>query len=271
MLVIYQSIIFNDGKTHLVFCNVGQGDAIFIRSIKGLNILIDGGPDDSVLGCLSRHMPFWERKISLVILTHPHADHMTGLISVLKDYKVGSFATEKLINNTSIYNKLLQYLKNDNLRINYLFAGDLFETQDLNIKILGPTSEFLQRANPMGVVGESKESGSLTTLLSIGGFDAILTGDTPIEEFNEEINDFSVPKISIFQISHHGSVYNTDSNLISEISPKLAVISVGKNNYGHPSQNVINILNDLKIPFLRTDKHGDIEVIADKNGDFLIR
>src|SRR3990170_7268003 len=81
-ILVYQYAKFNDGKVHIVFCDVGQGDAIFLRTPKGADILVDGGPNESVLACLSGHMPFWDRDLELVILTHPHADHLNGLISV---------------------------------------------------------------------------------------------------------------------------------------------------------------------------------------------
>lgn len=263
LVFFYQKIKFDDGKVHLIFCNVGQGDGILIRSNE-LDVVIDGGPDDSILRCLSNNMPFWDRSIELVLLTHPHADHMTGLISILNNYKVSSFGTEKLKNNTAIYSKLVKILSNKNLKIQYLYLGDSFKISDgLSLKILGPSKEFLDKANPTGVVGESRESGSLLTLLSIGDFNAITTGDTPIDELNEATNSFNMSKINVFQVSHHGSRYNSDYKLISDISPQIAVISVGKNSYGHPSGEVLKILQDLKIPFLRTDQHGDIEIITD--------
>src|SRR3989344_6568995 len=97
-ILVYQNITYNDKKLHVVFCDVGQGDAIFVRTPNGSDILIDGGPDDSVLNCLGKHMPFWDRDLELVILTHPHSDHFTGLFSVLKTYKIEIFATEELNN-----------------------------------------------------------------------------------------------------------------------------------------------------------------------------
>src|SRR3989337_4197125 len=95
-IFVYQNIIYNDKKLHVVICNVGQGDAIFVRTPSGSDILIDGGPDDSVLNCLGKHMPFWDRTLELVMLSHPHTDHFMGLFSVLQNYKVTAFASENL-------------------------------------------------------------------------------------------------------------------------------------------------------------------------------
>ena len=74
-LILFAFLNYKDDKLHVVFCDVGQGDAIFIRTPRQADILIDGGPDDKVLECLSRHMPFWDRSLDLVIMTHPDADH----------------------------------------------------------------------------------------------------------------------------------------------------------------------------------------------------
>lgn len=266
-LIVYQRVKFDDGKTHIIFCNVGQGDGILIRTPKGLSVLEDAGPDSSILGCLSRHTPFWDRTIELAVLSHPHLDHMAGMISILNDYKVLSYATEELRNNTSIYNKLEQILKNDNLKPRFIYSGDSFQTPDgVVFKILGPSRDFLTRANPSGIVGESKESGSLSILISKGNFNAILTGDTPIEELNQTFGNFSLPKIDIFQIPHHGSFYNTNEEVLRKVSPKFAVVSVGKNSYGHPSPQILNLLKNLRIPFLRTDQHGDIDIVSDGDG-----
>src|SRR5437867_4244168 len=83
VFAFYDYSRFSDGKLHITFCNVGQGDGIFIRTPSGKNILIDGGPDKSILSCLAEHMPFWDRTIHLMFLSHPHDDHFAGLYYVI--------------------------------------------------------------------------------------------------------------------------------------------------------------------------------------------
>lgn len=268
---VFQYFKFNDGKLHITFCNVGEGDGIFIRTPKGLDILVDSGPDDSVLKCLSSRMPFWDRNLELAILTHPHADHMRGFLSVFQRYEVKNLATESLTNTTDLYKEVINKASQSGLKLKYLYAGDSFKTSDGFIfKILGPTKEFLSKT-PNGIIKESSEDGSLSLLLSIGNFNALLTGDAPIEELIDETTNFSLPRVSVFQIPHHGSKFNSNEELIARISPQAAVISVGKNNYGHPTKEVLKSLEDLKIPFFRTDRHEDIEIIADKTGQFSVR
>src|SRR5438105_9092865 len=96
-LCIYQYIHFHDGKLHIVFCDVGQGDAILIVTPNNKHILVDAGPDRKTIDCLSKHMAFWDRTIDLFILTHPHADHFSGSYYVLDRYIILGFATENII------------------------------------------------------------------------------------------------------------------------------------------------------------------------------
>ncbi len=270
LVFLYEFIRFNDGKLHVVFCNVGQGDGIFIRTSKGLDVLIDGGPDDSVLSCLSKHMPFWDRTIELIFLTHPHADHMRGLVSVFKRYKVLSFATEKLSNDTVLYKEILEQVKSEKLKMKNLQQGDRFKTRDgVMFKILGPSEEFIERTSPTGKIGESREFGSLITLVSFGSFDVLLTGDSQSAGLKEALADnFS---IEILQVPHHGSRFGLDREIAELLKPHTAIISVGKNNYGHPSKEVIKILRDLELKILRTDEHGDIEIEIDSKGKFSVQ
>lgn len=266
----YQYFKFNDNKLHLVFCNVGQGDGIFIRTPKGSDIVLDGGPDDSILSCLSRRMPFWDRTIELAFLTHPHEDHMRGFDYISRRYKVLSFNTEELSNRTATYQTILKDIQDLKIKTRNVFQGDTFKLSDgLQIKVVGPSKEFIEKTSPNGEIGESREFGSLELLFSFGSFSALTTGDSQIEELNEA-QQF-LPKVNVFQIPHHGSKYGADLPFLSSISPKLAIISVGKNKYGHPSPEILKILNDLGIKTLRTDKNGDIEIVADKTGQFKVR
>lgn len=263
-IFFYQQARFNDGKLHVVFCDVGQGDAIFIRTPKGTDVLIDGGPDNSVLSCLSNHMPFWDRTIEVVSLTHPHADHLIGLISVLKRYKLESFISEKLENKTESFRELAKIVQNKKINSRYVFSGDKLRIKDgVVLQVLSPSAEFLQRTSPSGVIGETGEFASLILLVSYGQFDVLLTGDSQVIGLSEAITA-QLPSIEVFQVPHHGSKTGINQGLVDQIRPKLAVISVGKNNkYGHPSKEVIEILRNQDIKTLRTDQDGEVEIVSD--------
>lgn len=263
-IFFYQQARFNDQKLHVVFCNVGQGDGIFIRTPKGSDILVDGGPDDSILSCLSNHMPFWDRTVELVILTHPHADHLTGLISVLKRYTVLQFVTEKLNNKTASFKELTNGLNKKYVPLAYLYAGSSFKISDeIKLSILGPTKEFINMTSPQGFIGESGEFSSVITLMTYKDFSVLLTGDSQKEELEDAIS-LKNPKVDILQIPHHGSKTGLNGEILNKVRPRLAVTSVGRNNkYGHPAKEILKLLEEKGIKALRTDEEGEIEVISD--------
>ncbi len=267
-ILLFQFISLAEGKLHIVFCNVGQGDAIFIKTPDNLDILVDGGPNDSVLSCLGNNMPFWDKRLELVILTHPHADHLNGLISVAKNYEIVQFATEKLKNKTQGFLYLMDLIKKQSINIRYIYAGDKFRFKDgLVLEIVGPTKEFLQLTSPQGFIGESGEFASVETLVKYKNFLALLTGDSQASELKEAIQSFdSAWDIAILQVPHHGSKTGLNSEVLDILMPKLAVISVGaKNKYNHPNPLILQLLKDKGIKTLRTDKNGEVEVTSDGN------
>ena len=214
-------------------------------------------------------MPFWDRTIELVMLTHPHFDHFNGLVSVFNRYTVISFVTEKIENDTKSFASLLSAVQKEKIKPRYVFAGSTMHTNDgVTIRIVGPTNSFVAKTSPQGKIGESKEFGSLETLVSYGSFDGLLTGDSQAEELVEAVG--MIPsKIEVLQIPHHGSKTGLDEQILGGLDPKLAVISVGKNKYGHPSSRILELLKTYGVKVLRTDlpagrqvSNGDIEVIS---------
>jgi competence protein ComEC len=260
-ILVYQNISYNDKKLHVVICDVGQGDAIFIRTPNGSDVLIDGGPDDSILSCLSKHMPFWDRTLEIMILTHPHADHLTGLIDVLKRYKVLSFGAEKIGNSTGAYKELIKQLEQDQTKLRFLYQGDRFVIKDgVILKTLWPTLEWVDQHS---TIGSSDENGSsVIELLSYKNFKALFTADAQAADM--ENIDLLAGKIDLLKVPHHGSRFGLTAEILNVLDPKIAAISVGaKNKYGHPNPFTLNLLSQFKIKTLRTDQVGDIEIISD--------
>ncbi len=262
--MLAQNYKHNDGKLHVVFCDVGQGDAILIRSPKGKAVLFDAGPNDAVLSCLSSYMPFWERTISLMILSHPHADHFRGLFSLLERYSIGEFGSEELINNIKEYKIIDEMISNKYIRKRHLLRGDTYRLGDnLAVQVLGPTQEFLASTSPSGNIGERSEFASLVVMVSYENFSMLLTGDTQNEQLLDDVLANGSNAIDVLQVPHHGSATGLNPEIVQQLDPKLAVISVGKNRYGHPSKKTLGILGDRDIRILRTDNDGDIEIITD--------
>ncbi len=259
-MFFWQWFVFSDGRLHVVFCNVGQGDAIYIRTPKGFDMLVDGGSSNAVLSCLSRHMPFWDRTIDIVLLTHPHADHMAGFPQVFKEYKVNHFVTENLENDTDIFKLVMDTVAQQKIPKRFVVAGNRIKMPDgVSFSIVGPSADFLEQTSPGGKIGESAEFASVETLVSYGNFKLLLTGDSQAGELEEGIES----PVDVLQAPHHGSKTGLNDKIIEAARPGLVVISVGKNKYGHPSPQTIKILEDSKVKILRTDEKGDIEVVSD--------
>jgi competence protein ComEC len=263
---IYQQAHFNDGKLHVVFCDVGQGDATYIRTPSGKDILIDGGPNEKVLDCLSNHMPFWDKTIELVILSHPHADHLTGLISVVNRYSLMHYATEKVANQGFLLKKLQDELAVKKITANYLKTGDRIVFPDKTIiQTFWPDENSLEKytiASKSAKFNLDANGFSLVQILSYESFRLLLTGDADASVLNGIENE--IGDMDVLKVSHHGSKTGTNSEFLSSTTPELAVISVGKGNkYGHPAKQILNLLDQDGIKVLRTDKLGEIEIISD--------
>jgi competence protein ComEC len=233
-----------------------------MRTPNGSDILIDGGPDDSVLACLGRHMPFWDKTIELIMLTHPHADHMTGLIDVVKRYKVLSFGYEKTGNPTGAYKKLIYLLSQNHIKQISLWQGDRFKTQDgVVFETLWPTQEWLDQ-NSISETSSDANDFSMLELLTYDHFKALFTGDAQASAM-EKIEAMA-GRIDVLKVPHHGSQTGLNSEILDILNPKLAAISVGaKNKYGHPAPFTLDLLKSKNIQTLRTDQRGDIEIISD--------
>lgn len=263
-LVFYQYFKFNDGKLHVIFCNVGQGDAILIKTPTNAHILIDGGTDMSVLSCLSNHMSFWDRTIDLMILTHPHADHFLGLINVLDRFITLSFATERLGSKIQSFAWLNKIIAEKKISQRIIFGGDRYLLGErVYLTVEAPFPVMLERSSPNSLIGESDELASLILKLTYKEFDILLTGDAQMKVLNEVVSQ-EQGSIEVLQVPHHGSKTGLNEAIIGNIDPRLAVISVGeKNRYGHPSREVLQMLTDERVKVLRTDLHGDIEIVSD--------
>lgn len=260
IIFVWSNFQFFDGKLHVVFCDVGQGDGIFIRTPEGSDLLMDGGPNNKILDCISRHTPFWDRDIELMLLSHPHQDHFGGEIGVINNYKVKSFISEDLKNITNGYKEFVRLIRDIPTR--NVVRGDTADTSDgVKLKVLDPTREYLRKASPNGVI--NGDNASLVTLLSYGNFDVFLTGDAPIDEIIDSLS-MVTSSIEVLKVGHHGSKTSTNAEVLRRTNPKLAVISVGKNNrYGHPSPEVLDVLKEHSLKYFRTDEDGEVELVSD--------
>jgi len=230
---LMQYLSFNDKKMQVIFCFVGLGDAIIIKTPNGQVLLKDGDPDASVLSCLSKYLPFWHRQIDSPILTHPHADHLSGLLDVLDSYNVSLFITEQLTNKTTGYTTLVKKLSEHGIKADTVVAGATFTTNSVSFIIDGPTCEFLAIGSHTGDITDSSDLTSLLVHVVYKNFSILLTDDTQTKALEEVLSLGNFPHATVLQVPHHGSATGLDIQSLETVYPQISVISVGSNNRYH--------------------------------------
>jgi competence protein ComEC len=246
--------------------DVGQGDSIFLQSPTGTQVLIDGGPDGTVLNKLAHFMPRGDRSIDMVVLTHPHADHVDGLIDVLINYKINTILVSTVAYDSAVYAEFLGRVEEEGSKIIAPIAGDRFEIGGgAVLTAYWPSFDSTRGSSSSPVLGvqdrENVNNASIVLGLKFGEFDALFTGDAeyPVQEQLQG----RVGEIEVLKVSHHGAQDGMNRAWDEELSPELAVISVGENTYGHPHQAVLSFLQSNVPQVLRTDIVGDVTVISD--------
>jgi len=258
-----------DGKLHIVFCNVGQGDGAYIRFPDGRDMVVDGGPNNKIIECLSRHMPFWDREINLVLATHPQQDHIGGLPEVLRRYQVDYVVRSNVSATSQIYKEFLGVINEKKIPQKFASSGEHIAIGPTSLSLLWPSQPQVAKAagNVLGASIGDLNDYSLVFWLRYGSFDAIFTGDadTRIEDGYRGMK-LSDDGVEVLKVPHHGSKTGMSEAFVEWIKPKLAVISVGKNSYGHPAQEILSLLANKGVRVLRTDQEGDVEVVSDGKG-----
>jgi len=284
ILILVWAAVFSlpDNRLYLVFCDVGQGDATLI-SYKNTQVLIDGGPDNKVLECLAGNMPFWDREIEMVVLSHPQADHFTGLIDVIQRYSIKQFVVNSIVNDSESFWEFYQAVLAEKAPVYSPKTGEKIRLGPMEFLVLWPKERLGDRrvwqqeihlrdgrmdSSEVGkILGAATYSGelnetSIVLQLSFGNFDALLTGDIGFD-IEKQIEFGTGRQMEVLKVAHHGSKYSTGEEFLEKIKPTLAVISVGKNRFGHPTKEVIERLKAEAIKILRTDEEGEIEVVSD--------
>ena len=251
-----------DGKLHVSFLDVGQGDAVLIQTPNGQNILIDGGPDPQKINLeLSKKLPFWDRTIDLVVCTQPQADHVTGLVDVLQRYKVKQVLESGVSYNSSIYQEWLRLVEDKGIEYNIARAGQEIDLGGgITMKILNPPPEFFQGTSC------DVDNNGVVLKLTWHKVSFLFTADIREEAEFELIVQRANLKSTVLKIAHHGSETSTSQQFLAAVDPELAVISVGADNrFGHPSPEVVERLIDRlgEDNVYRTDDDGTIEFITD--------
>lgn len=246
------------------FLDVGQGDAIFIQTGDGVELLIDGGPDSSVLRGLGNQMPFWDRRIDAVVATHPDKDHIGGLVDVLKRYDVGTIVESGVSHDTSFTRSFEKGSQSEN-------AARILARRGMRLQ-LGKDA-YADVLYPATNVSNLKETnaGSIALRVVYGETEFMLTGDAPssvekllVATYGEKLQS------DVLKAGHHGSKTSSVESFVRAVNPKYVIYSRGcDNSYGHPHETVVALFQKLEIPTLDTCREGTITFVSDGKAFYL--
>jgi competence protein ComEC len=247
----------DDRRLEVKFLDVGQGDAILIESPDGHRVLVDGGPAaPPIASALGRNLPFYDRRIDLVVVTHPDVDHLGGLLEVLQEYDVGAVLASPLVADTALYDTWLDALEASDIPATTADAGQTVALGGgATIETLWPDAD-----DPLLPTRELND-GSTVLRLDYGDASFLLTAD--ITEATEEtlVRADTHLDVDVLKVAHHGSAYSSSPNFLTAASPAISVISSGESNqYGHPAQETLD-----RVPgrVFRTDEDGDVTIETD--------
>lgn len=254
-IVIFFVLSIYNRPLQISYIDVGQGDSAFIQTPNNKIILVDcgtgnrqdPGKDDKII------VPFLLdkgiRKIDIIVVSHPDSDHISSMESIADKFKVGSIMVSKGALKSENWRDIEEIAKKNNIKIAVLNSGTVNISKNVNIEAISMGEEV------------SINDSSLSVMLNYKNNKFLFCGDISKEAEAELIKKYNL-KADVLKIAHHGSKNSSSEDFLNKVNPKVAVISVGKNNYGHPSSEVVSRLENIKAKVLRTDKKGCITMIS---------
>lgn len=251
------------GRVIVHFFDVGQGDAMLIEAPGGNQVLIDGGPDSTVLARLGEAMPFWDRSLDLILLTHPHADHLDGLLEVLRRYEVGMVLESGVNHSIPEYSTWHEELERRHIPVVTAARGEVVRIGGgAVLQVLSPFRSF---------VGESPKNihdAAMVTRLAYASSTVLFMADAEATLERQLVTLPDTLGAQVLKVGHHGSRVSTSEEFLRVVRPEAAVISVGRENrFGHPHQDIVDRLARFGIKTYRTDTDGTV-TFATSGGAF---
>ncbi len=244
-----------DGNLIVDFIDVGQGDSILIRQGEHA-MLIDGGTSECKDDLLSFLASEGVQKFDYIIGTHPHEDHIGSLDDVVYTYDFDTFLFPKVTTTTKTFENLVSAVSSKGKKFTTPLSGTEYSLGEATFKILAPSSDSYQSLNNYSIVIK----------LTYGNNSFMFTGDAESLSETEILNSFDDISADVLKLGHHGSTTSTSMKFLNAVSPRYAVVSVGKDNsYNHPTKTTMDKIENLGIPLYRTDEQGTIECIS--NGE----
>lgn len=247
----------------IAFMNVGQGDAIFIESPTKNRMIIDGGPNAAIIGEVGNLVPWYSRWIDVLLVTHPDADHFAGFIDLLKRYKTGAVIESAVESDSKVYKQFNTITDESGATRTFAMKGMIIDIGGgAHLDILFPDRDVSKM---------DTNDASIVTKLVYGSTTVMLTGDSPSKiEKQLIVSDGKNLQSTILKVGHHGSKTSTSEVFVENVDPQYAIISAGKDNrYGHPNEQVLDILDKYKSEILQTAVEGTI--IFQSDGSKFVR
>lgn len=268
-LIIFSFSFFHT-KTKLVFCDVGQGDGAYIRIHNAVDMIIDTGSGRDMLHCLGKHMPFYDRTIEIVAISHPQQDHCGALEDILKHYSIKHLIAPPVNNDAQFFQRIKSLVPPE--IIETPSAGDRLTVHNAEIDFYWPTDEFIAQnvtfnTNENNIFGKTSvdpNDFSLIFSIDIENTTILFTGDA----YPHILDQISIDEeISILKVPHHGSRNGLTKKFLTDTDPEISIISVGENNrYGHPSPEILELFQTMDEDYMRTDHEGDIVFTITEDG-----
>ncbi len=261
LVIIIISFFINPAakKLEVNFLAVGQGDGIFIEFPNGENMLIDTGPpgidgrniEYNIISFLNNQ---GISSIDYLMISHFDSDHAGGMPHLLKRKRINEILIPPFREKTELHNILEKETKKNNIKINFLSSGMSFNIANCRIDILNPDKNNLK---------EDRNENSIVFLLTYKKSTFLFTGDLSKKGETRIIKKYDIAEVDVLKAGHHGSKTSSGEMFLNKIKPKIIVISVGENKFGHPSAEVIARYNNKSLKYLRTDQKGMIKLISD--------
>lgn len=250
ILAIYVFTPLGQAQTssaEIIFFDVGQGDAILIQQ-DNFQILIDGGPDDAIIYHLAKNMPLYDKNIEIVVLTHPHEDHIRGLMNILDEFSVEMIFLNKIEYENRAYQYLLEEYGDIVLEV---VDGDTFRYGDILGTVIYPPKE-------KAVQDRNINNESVVILVEVGDYRVLLMGDAEHVVERQIMESHNLENIHILKAGHHCSKTSTSDMFLSVTNPRIAICSCGEGNkFGHPDYETLEKFQNRNVQYLVTYKVGN--------------
>lgn len=254
LAIIYFNIDISESRDGVYFLDVGQGDAILIQD-GNTQVLVDVGPDISVVYALSKYLPLDDREIEVLVITHPHEDHIGGLKYIFEQFKIKEIWIYPVCYENSSYEGLLESKYN----IKYVYSGQSYILGDINIDVLWPNIGKKEQCT-MGIYQSwdgNVNNDSIVMQISFNNKEYLLMGDAE-KEVEKEIGN-SLNKVDVLKAGHHCSKTSNSETFLKIVRPEYAICSCGEGNkFGHPSSGTLENFSKLGVQYFVTYESGDV-------------